>query len=99
MELCGGCHTTRTGDLEKFEILSEVSSAAGIRRIEAVAGNSYNELQAQKVKKALEVTVLSAICKYKKIEKLSKEKKEIYKPSLSILFRQTAKYYKTRKKC
>ena len=56
MELCGGCHTTRTGDLEKFEILSEVSSAAGIRRIEAVAGNSYNELQAQKVKKALEVS-------------------------------------------
>ena len=83
MELCGGCHTTRTGDLEKFEILSEVSSAAGIRRIEAVAGNSYNELQAQKVKKALEILEKNKAL-YKKIEKLSKEKKEIYKPSLSI---------------
>ena len=83
MELCGGCHTTRTGDLEKFEILSEVSSAAGIRRIEAVAGNSYNELQEQKVKKTLEILEKNESL-YKKIENLSKEKKEIYKPALSI---------------
>ena len=83
MELCGGCHTTRTGDLEKFEILSEVSSAAGIRRIEAVAGNSYNELQEQKVKKTLEILEKNKAL-YKKIETLSKEKEEIYKPALSI---------------
>ena len=83
MELCGGCHTTRTGDLEKFEILSEVSSAAGIRRIEAVAGNSC-ELQAQKVKKALEFYWSSFRILQIKIEKWSffrKKKKAISKIS------------------
>ena len=71
------------GDLEKFEILSEVSSAAGIRRIEAVVGNSYNELQEQKVKKTLEIREKNESL-YKKIENFSKEKEEIYKPALSI---------------
>jgi alanyl-tRNA synthetase len=38
IELCGGTHTSRTGDIGLFRMINETGVAAGVRRIEALTG-------------------------------------------------------------
>jgi len=82
MELCGGTHTRATGEIGLFRIVGESAIAAGIRRIEAVAG-----LQAyQKTKSEAELIshvagkINSPVAEVeKKIESLLAQQKELEK--------------------
>ena len=58
LELCGGTHVSRTGDIGLVKILAESGSAAGVRRLEAVAGTAAREYLEQQDKRVAAAATL-----------------------------------------
>ncbi|HEY4414113.1 MAG TPA: alanine--tRNA ligase [Verrucomicrobiae bacterium] len=82
MELCGGTHVRATGEIGLFRIVSEAAVAAGVRRIEAVAGLPAYDLanQQSQLIKNLAGKVSSPVHELeKKIEALLAQQKELEK--------------------
>lgn len=71
VELCGGTHVNRTGDIGLFRIMSESSIASGVRRIEATTGQSAVELMHSDDIKLTDIMSLLKTDKMNVVERLS----------------------------
>ena len=80
MELCGGTHVQKTGDIGMFKIISESSVGSGIRRIEAVCGSAcekYVESLENKIEEIASVLKTSKVMVVPAIEKMIQDSKNL----------------------
>jgi len=94
MELCGGTHTQRTGNIGLLKLFGESSVAAGIRRIEALTGEKALNYVNRKEKQLAELSYFlkakpdELVTKVSKIIEEHKElKKEVETPNNKLLRR------------
>jgi alanyl-tRNA synthetase len=94
MELCGGTHVERTGDIGALKVISESSVAAGVRRIEAVTGEEalkYFKKVETELKKSAALLKANPLELSERIEKIQKHQKELEKEIDSLNSRLATK--------
>jgi alanyl-tRNA synthetase len=82
LELCGGTHAVRTGDIGLVKVVGESAVAAGVRRIEALAGpaaRAYLEEQDRRVQAAAAALKAPASEIVSRIETLMDERRKLEK--------------------
>jgi alanyl-tRNA synthetase len=92
LELCGGTHVRRTGDIGLIKIVSESAVAAGVRRMEALAGaaaRAYLVEQDRRVTAAAALLKTSSANMVERIEALMDDRKRMEK-ELTDLKKSTA---------
>jgi alanyl-tRNA synthetase len=93
MELCGGTHTRATGEIGLFRIVSEAAVAAGVRRIEAVAGLTAYDLANQQLQliRSIAGKINSPVGELeKKVEALLAHQKELEKSLRTATMKEAA---------
>ena len=86
-ELCGGTHVSATGDIGLFRIVSEGGIASGVRRIEAVTGNTaYEKVHSEYESLAAIRSILKAPTNEElaKVKKLLEKNRELEKEITSL---------------
>ena len=92
VELCGGTHVRRTGDIGMFKIVSEGAVSAGVRRVEALTGENalrYFEEQEGRVHDIAALLKTSPADVTARVKALADEKKKL-EAEISNLRRQLA---------
>ena len=82
LELCGGTHVQRTGDIGLVKIVSEAAVAAGVRRMEALAGAAARAYLVEQDKRLSDVAGLlrtSSSSVVERVEALLDERKKLEK--------------------
>ena len=82
LELCGGTHVSRTGDIGLIKVVSEGAVAAGVRRLEALAGEaalSYLNQQDKRVSAVAMLLKTSTDNVLERVEALVDERKRLDK--------------------